>query len=328
MQGKIDCYGMTDVGCQRPSNQDQFLIADLNKALRLYQCSLSIDDYETVFGSSQGQLFLVADGMGGHAAGERASQIAVETVTTYMLNTMPWFFRLDKDRDDDFREELTEALMRCQQQISVHTDALPEHEGMGTALTMAYLIWPRMYVVHVGDCRCYVHRQGDLRRITKDHTIAQQFADSGAFDPEEVEDRWHNTLWNVIGGESDELSPEVDKVELRLGDTVLLCSDGLTKHVPSDAIGRLFGDNRTSAEMCAQLVDAARRDGGSDNITVVVVRILDTEQSVQQAGRVAVAHTDAETGPFADTAIELSARREIEERPQPAKISTQQVAKA
>ena len=303
MLGKIDCFGMTDIRCKRPKNEDQFLIADLNKSLRLHQSSLSINDYETLFGRSQGQLFLVADGMGGHAAGERASHLAVETVTANVLNTMPWFFRLDSDRDDDLREELAEGLLRCQAAMRAAANREPQHEGMGTTLTMPYLICPRLSAVHVGDSRCYIHREGDLKQITKDHTFAQQIQDSRALDSEEIDDRWHNTLWNYIGGDSDELKPEVSKAQLRLGDTVLLCTDGLTKHVSDEAICAFLGEDLPANDVSVRLVNAAKEDGGSDNITVVVVRFLETQPATTLPDQQAAEQVEGKSTPLAETTL-------------------------
>src|SRR5436305_1301278 len=101
MRGKIDCFGLTDAGKVREVNEDQFLIADLNRSMLIHQTSLAHEDHTRLFGGSQGQLLLVADGMGGHAGGQRASALTVETLTHYVLNTMPWFFRLRECNDAD-----------------------------------------------------------------------------------------------------------------------------------------------------------------------------------------------------------------------------------
>jgi protein phosphatase len=112
MLGKMDCYGQSDVGRLRPDNQDQFLIADLNKAMRIHHTSLGLDSESTLFGNSQGVMLLVADGMGGHASGEQASRLAVESLTSSILNTMPWFFSRDAEGDEDLRHSLERALHR------------------------------------------------------------------------------------------------------------------------------------------------------------------------------------------------------------------------
>ena len=163
MRGKMDCYGLTDVGQVREVNEDQFLIADLSKSMLVHQTSLGHEDHTRLFGGSQGQLLLVADGMGGQAAGQQASAIAVQTLERYVLNAMPWFFRLQESLEDDHRDELKVALEACQRGIEAAAEASPARRGMGTTLTMAYVVWPRLYVVHVGTSRCYLFRRPRTR---------------------------------------------------------------------------------------------------------------------------------------------------------------------
>lgn len=279
MRGKMECHGLSDKGKVRDSNEDQFLIADLNRSMRVHQTSLGIEDQTRLFGGSQGKALLVADGMGGHAGGERASRLAVNTVTTYLLNNMRWFFRLHEDPQDDFLDDLKSALDQCQSRVSAEAERVPARAGMGTTVTMAYVVWPRLYVVHVGDSRCYLLRKSGLKQVTRDHTVAQQFVEGGVLDPEDAEkSRWSNVLWNVVGGSSNELTPEVYKIELAIGDTLLLCTDGLNKHVPDGQISELLNADVDTEEVCRRLVDAANNAGGTDNITVVVARFCDLDE--------------------------------------------------
>jgi protein phosphatase len=298
MLGKMDCAGATDVGRARRHNEDQFLIADLNKSMRVHQTSLGLDHQTRLFGHSQGKLLLVADGLGGHASGERASTIAVDRITTYVLNTLTWFFRLDAHTEHEFLDELGEALRECQREIAREAAVRPQQKGMGTTLTMAYLIWPTMYIVHVGDSRCYLHRDGQIARLTTDHTVAEQLISRGALGRSEAEhSRWSDVLLNVIGGDSDSLVPEVHKVQLRLGDAVLLCTDGLTKHVEENEIAEALGHSRRSAEIVVGLIDRANALGGSDNVTVIVARFVDEQQTNTSTAVVEVEE------PIEDTAI-------------------------
>lgn len=278
MQGKIDSFGMTDPGKVRRRNEDQFLIADLSKSLRIHQSSLSIDDHETLFGGSQGQLLMVADGIGGHAGGERASQLAIQAITTYVLNAMPWFFRMDPGSDEEYREELIAALQSCQQEIVAETAAHPEDAGMGTTLTMGYLIWPKMYVMHVGDSRCYLHRDGQLTQLTRDHTVKQRLIDAGINEEEEdsFAEMWANTLWNSLGADSD-TAPDVFRVDLQLGDSLLFCTDGLTRHVSDEMLREKLTGTDAAETVCRSLIREANDKGGCDNITLVVARFLDSD---------------------------------------------------
>jgi PPM family protein phosphatase len=288
MLGKMDCFGLTDVGHVRKVNEDQYLIATLNKSMQVQQTSLGLDDRTRLYGSTQGRLLLVADGMGGHAAGQRASTLAVDALTAYVLNTMPWFFRLRGDEEDSFVDDLKAALRHCQAAIEAEAARVPGRKDMGTTLTMAYLVWPRLFVVHAGDSRCYLLRQGRLHCVTRDHTVARKLADEGVLDDPEGS-RWANVLWNVVGGGSGELTVEVYKGNLALGDTLLLCTDGLTKHVGDDELSRLLEEASSSEEACRRLVSAANAAGGTDNVTVVVARFRDAGKPQHAAEAVAVA---------------------------------------
>lgn len=284
MRGKMDCFGLTDTGKKRPHNEDQFLIADLNKSMLIHQTSLSHDDHTRLFGGSQGQLLMVADGMGGHAEGQRASALALQTLSHYILNTMPWFYRLPECPGADLEEELKSALEACQEQVESAGAAEPRQRKMGTTLTLAYLLWPRLYVVHAGDSRCYLLRQGRLEQITRDHTVAQQLVDQGALAPEEAEgSRWSHVLWNCIGGGSHDLNPDVYKASLEVGDTLLLCSDGLSKVVEPAKIREVLARPGSAEAACQELVRMANAEGGPDNITVVVAHFREPHIAAQQA---------------------------------------------
>jgi protein phosphatase len=231
-----------------------------------------------MFGTSQGKLMLVADGMGGHEAGERASQLAVDSAVTYVLNTMRWCFRLDAKSDQNVREELHALMFHCQRALANEVESLPQRQGMGTTLTMAYILWPHLYVVHVGDSRCYLLRDDKLRQITRDHTLAQLAKEAfGETSPGAEEDDGSrpsgiNTLWNVISANGDGLSPEIYALELQFGDALLLCTDGLYKHVRHPQLEALMLSDLRSEQICQSMIDQANDDGGTDNITVVVAR--------------------------------------------------------
>jgi serine/threonine protein phosphatase PrpC len=283
MRGKMDCHGLSDVGRKRAVNEDQFLIADLSKSMLIHQTSLAHEDHSRLFSGSQGKLFLVADGMGGEAAGEVASALAVETVARYLLNTMPWFFRLEQGQEDDLRGELRATLEECQRSVEAASTA-PGRKRMGTTLTMAYLLWPRLYVVHAGDSRCYLLRGGRLEQVTKDHTVAQRMVEQGALSQQEAEQsRWSHVLYNCVGGGTHEVHPEVYRAALEPGDVLLLCSDGLTKVVDDERLRTELARHESAEQTCRRLVALANDGGGPDNVTVVVGRFLSMEQAGQRA---------------------------------------------
>jgi len=269
---KVECFGLTSLGHVREMNEDQFLVAELHKTLQVRQTSLARQS-ERLLGGLHGYLLMVADGMGGHAAGELASSIAISTVEKYVLYTMDWFFRLNEQHEEDLLEALQVALHLCQKEIQADVASHPDHFGMGTTVTMAYIIWPKLYVVHAGDSRCYLHRDARLEQVTTDHTMAQKFVDAGELSAKAAEkSRWSHVLWNAVGGKSADLAPEVYKATLLPGDTVVLCSDGLSKHVADEALAAAIQADSTVEQVCRQLVTLAEKAGGSDNITVVVAR--------------------------------------------------------
>jgi protein phosphatase len=276
----VDCFGLSDRGQVRRLNEDQFLIADLDKAMHVVHTSLPDREREHLSGAHHGKLLIVADGMGGRSGGEVASGVAVETVARYALHTMPWFFQLQDGREADLESELKAALEKCQRKVQT-AGAVTGHREMGTTLTMAYLLWPRLYVVHAGDSRCYLFRNGQAHQITQDHTVAQRMIERGLLSPEEAaESRWSHALVKCVGGGSGELNPDVYKATLQAGDTLLLCTDGLSKYVAADVILEILNAAGSAAEAAGQLVDAANAAGGDDNITVVVARLADAGTAV------------------------------------------------
>jgi protein phosphatase len=296
MRGKMDCFGQTDTGKVRRNNEDQFLIADLNKSMLIHQTSLSHDDHTRLFGTSQGQLLLVADGMGGHEAGEQASRLAVETLSDYIINTRDWFYRQCEEQEEDLKDELREALEQCQQRVTAASESRPELHKMGTTLTLAYLLWPRLFVVHAGDSRCYLLRGQRLEQITRDHTMAQKLVESGMLRADEAhESRWSHVLWNCIGGGSTDLQPDVYKAHLEVGDSLLLCTDGLTAHLGDEEIAALLGEKAGAVDTCRRLVDAAIERGGQDNITVIVAHFRSRLEMTARALHEATSLTETAT---------------------------------
>lgn len=316
MSCSMQCNGATHIGKVRKDNQDQFLIADLNKSMHIYQTSLGLDHQARLFGGSQGKLLLVADGMGGHASGERASTLAVDCIASYLLTTMCWFFRLDEGSDAEFLEDLQEALRHCQKTLAAEVEALPQQRGMGTTVTLAYILWPRLYVVHVGDSRCYLLHEGALQRVTRDHTLSEFYADrqrksfQGIVGEEYADPTWSHVLWNVVGGDSEDLTVDIYRTDLKVGDSLLLCTDGLSKHVDDKQLAQVLASDRSASDLCDELIESANAAGGTDNTTVIVARFQDRPQvgAAEEGGvrseEEKQARRSAETDPFLPLAKE------------------------
>lgn len=269
---RLDLGALTHPGKVRTNNEDHFMIAKLAKSMRIYKTSLT-DDTSTRFSDEEGYLMIVADGMGGAAAGERASAIAVETVETFVLDTLKWFLHLKGSDENALLGELRQGLERADRSVVERAQADPRLAGMGTTLTMAYSVCTDLYIVHAGDSRAYLYREGTLEQLTSDHTLVQILIDGGALTPKAAKS--HNrrhVVTNVIGGPRQGVSAEIHKVQLEDGDTLLLCSDGLTEPVEDEQIAAILAAHPDSEDACQALVEAAIRGGGPDNITAVVAR--------------------------------------------------------
>jgi serine/threonine protein phosphatase PrpC len=293
----LDAAGLTHVGRERARNEDQFLIARLERRLRVQSTSV-VDVAPLLPAPREGTLLLVADGMGGGAAGDVASAVAVRTVVDYVCNVMPWATSVSAADGPPSPISLdparTPASLRSMGQTPAPSSTLPGirigltsalREGdvavrrvastsggrpMGTTTTLAYVQWPHLYVAHVGDSRCYLLRRDDFMQLTTDHTLAEKLRARTDITIDESSP-WHHVLWNALGaGEHAAIEPEVHRHELREGDALLLCSDGLNKHVDDDVIADILTRSSSAASACDRLVDLANADGGSDNITVVV----------------------------------------------------------
>lgn len=267
----IDGFGITDPGRARESNEDQFLVAHLTKKMTVEETSLDIETGTCLSSGRVGGLFLVADGVAGRAAGEHASALAVEAVKNHVLHTMPWFFQLGVEPD---RERLVASLRRAletsQRVVHAAGDRDARRHGMATTLTMAYVLWPHAYVVHVGDSRCYHVRGPRIEPITRDHTVAQNLKEEGVMSAEEAgRSPLSNVLWNTIGGDDDGVVADIHVVELRTGDALVLCTDGLTRHVPDEGIRDVVRQSGGARPITERLVRLANEAGGEDNITVV-----------------------------------------------------------
>lgn len=275
----VESFGLTDVGRTRSKNEDQFLIADLNHSMRIHHTSLPLNTKSRLDGGVRASLHLVADGMGGHAAGERASEIVVESIVNDTLNAVRWLSRAGDDCEQELEEDLKKTIEHCQQRIRAEGDRIPSRQGMGTTLTMALQLGNKLYVVHIGDSRCYLLRRNRLERVTRDHTVAQQMLEKGLISDTDGS-RWNHVLWNVIGSTENEPTLDLHKGVLEPEDILLLCSDGLTKHLEDREIAQVLAEPRSIEEKCRFLVREANRRGGSDNITCVLARFAEKNSKV------------------------------------------------
>ncbi|MCC9599558.1 protein phosphatase 2C domain-containing protein [Stieleria sp. JC731] len=292
-----ETFGQTDIGQRRAINQDQFLIAELSKSMLVSASSLEEIPAGRFHGRMQGQVLLVADGMGGHAAGEKASSVAAQHLISRLLNSVHWFFHSDEDSEEVFVDALRRLLRDAHSRVLAEAQGDSNNAGMGTTLTMAYINWPTMYVVHAGDSRCYLIRNGAPKQVTKDHTLARQMVEAGGMKPEdEATSRWSNVLWNVLGGHGErEILAEVHRIDLQHGDSVLLCSDGLYRYLDDKQLASFVQQQQDASLLCRQLIDFANESGGEDNITVVVTHPKPTDRPNLSDSSLTIDNSIAET---------------------------------
>jgi serine/threonine protein phosphatase PrpC len=270
---EIDVYGLTHPGKLRKENQDHFLICALKKQMVVHKTSLP--DIEGITGNGERLAFLmmVADGVGGGVKGEEASRTALEAVTQYVHDSMRCYYAASSADDEEFLDTLREAALQCHHGIVRRGEQDPEYRGMATTLTLYLGMWPRAYLLQVGDSRCYILDQGELKQITRDQTMAQELIDLGVMSQAgAVNTKLAHTLSSSIGGSQS--APVVIRREAKWGNVALLCSDGLTRHVPDDRIRDTLRSMTSARQACEDLLKEALAGGGTDNITLIVARAV------------------------------------------------------
>lgn len=275
----IDVFGLTHAGQVRKDNQDQFLIASLHKLLRVHQSSLPPEDITTLISESRGYILLVADGVGGRPDGQAASGTVVKTIAHHVTHLMDLYRRLDSNNESVFVAELEKSVLKSHDVLV--EEGKKEYGGHGgaTTLTMIAALWPNAYVIQVGDSRCYRLRDGRLQRMTEDQTLVQALLDQGALTQTEAHrSPLRGVLASALGGR--DATPTIHATDCRWDDVVLLCTDGLTRHVTDQELEAELLAVRTSQESCQRLIQLALDRGGEDNITVVIGRLKNKPQGL------------------------------------------------
>ncbi|MCU1350059.1 MAG: protein phosphatase 1 [Acidobacteria bacterium] len=249
---QVKAYGLTHVGRQRQHNEDNFLVED------------------------DAHLFLVADGMGGHAAGEIASRIAVDSIIEFILHTKEDDGTWPHAYDEQYKRSTNRLMAAVRMANTRVLEAMRKDarlRGMGTTVVACLADEDIMSVAHVGDSRAYLIRDKNISRITNDHSWVFEQVQAGMLTEAEAEKHpLRNVITRALGG-ALQVSPDASEIECRPGDVYLLCSDGLTGMVPEEEILRLVTENDGDLETTAQrLIDTANERGGLDNVTAVLVR--------------------------------------------------------
>jgi protein phosphatase len=252
-------FGATDVGQVREHNEDNFLIADLaTREREVFNSDRTVPSRGTVFG--------VCDGMGGAAAGEVASQLAVDII----------FERLGSDPPATQRDELARRLVEAVEQAGVrifhNARGDRARRGMGTTSTIGVLLDDRLFLAQVGDSRAYVYRDGALVQVTRDQSLVNQLIEAGQLTEQEADSFEHNNIILQALGTAETVQVDLTYVDLRRGDTLLMCSDGLSGMVKADEIKNVLAAHADPVQAGQALIERANKAGGHDNITVIIVK--------------------------------------------------------
>jgi serine/threonine protein phosphatase PrpC len=274
-QLRVDVGAATHVGKVRERNEDSYLVCRLGRYLERVSSSLP-EALLPPRSEDSGLIMIVADGMGGMAAGEVASETALSTMVRLILDAPRWSLKLAgiENREAEIKElweRAREFVGAVHAAVRNRADADPSLSGMGTTLTGAYSLGADLFVTHVGDSRAYLCRDGRAQKITRDHTMAQSFVEMGVLKEDDARThRMRHVLTQAVGGPEDQLEADLHALELAAGDRLLLCSDGLTNHVDPEEIGEVLSAAGSSQQACDRLLELALDYGGSDNITAIV----------------------------------------------------------
>ena len=246
--------GLTDVGRKRTHNEDNLALLP------------------------EESLYIVADGMGGHASGEVASQMAVETITSFFRMTtrdeeVTWPFKEEKNlRYDENR--LVAAIKFSNQRIFEAAARDAKFKGMGTTIVTAFFTQGGAYLGHVGDSRGYRIREGKIEQITDDHSLLNDYIKANKLTPEEIENFPHKNVIVRALGMKETVQVDVNRLDPKTGDVYLLCSDGLSGMITDDEILGITTKAPSLEVACENLVKGANENGGTDNITVTLVEFM------------------------------------------------------
>jgi len=269
---ELDLYGLTHPGRVRTENQDHFLLCTVHPQVVVHGTSLPTTDGLALRGERLATIMLVADGVGGSAAGSRASMLTTQAVTRYVSSTLRCYHAAGSSSETEFTDALRAAAHEAHDVVRAEAVAEMGGRQMATTLSLGIIVWPWLYVLQVGDSRCYFYQGGTLRQVTRDQTVAQGLVDDGVLKKEQLKaSPLKHVLASAIG--ASEALPEVTRVNVRQrGSVILVCSDGLTKHVSDDEIAEHLRTMESAEQVSRTLLELALERGGSDNITLVVGR--------------------------------------------------------
>lgn len=236
----------THIGKIRENNEDSFFVDENNHSL-----------------------FIVADGMGGHNAGEIASKMAIDIVSKFIKDN---WTSIDFANEFNVHSLLRNAIEKANKKIYEQSLLNKELDGMGTTLTIAFINETRLYIAHIGDSRAYILRDNELFQITQDHTLVSELLKNGSITENEAKNHPKRNIITKALGTSPYVEPDLSNYVINDNDIVILCTDGLTNAIENDEIKNSFNTFLTLQETCDYLINLANEKGGYDNITIMAIR--------------------------------------------------------
>jgi protein phosphatase len=268
---RVDVAGKSDRGLVRSNNEDHYMVSQFGRYLMPVQTNVAGQE-GTAF-VEEGYGLVVADGLGGAAAGEIASDLAIRALLNLVFQTPDWIISREYKNAQRVMERMAERYRKIDELITAQGAADSRLQGMGTTMTLACNLADMLILTHVGDSRAYLYRAGKLHQLTCDHTAAQSLVDQGILDhTDQADERLRHTLVRLLGGCGGRGAADVQHLSLMDQDLLVLCTDGLTDMVPDATIAALLAHNSSANEICQSLVDTALKNGGNDNVTVIVAR--------------------------------------------------------
>jgi protein phosphatase len=261
---RVSVFGKTDLGLTREHNEDTFLVADLSAG----NANLQPDVRSHEVGP-RGSLFMVADGMGGAAAGELASAMAADSIYRHLSTAWAEDAEVSAAR---FAYRMKEAVELANQQIYAYAREHPDVRGMGTTVTAAGVFGDELYITQIGDSRGYLIRNGETFQLTRDQSLTQRLVDAGELTEEEAEQSERRNIILQALGPDPRVKVDLSRQRLRRGDILILCSDGLSGVVKREELSQMVAESADLPSLCSALIDLANERGGPDNVTVVAAR--------------------------------------------------------
>jgi serine/threonine protein phosphatase PrpC len=262
----FDFGAASHVGLRRPNNEDHFAIVQRTRARKILMTNVEMGGL--TLPEDDAYAMIVADGMGGSQSGEVASELVLRVGWELAGSAPFWVMKYNPRLIEKIREKIGDYGRQIQQELRDCAAADPRLSGMGTTWTCVYVMGSDAIIAHVGDSRACLFRDGELRKLTRDHTFAQAMKDVGVSEQQSAQ--YKHLLINSFGTQSEDVKIDVDHIPLEDGDRLLVCSDGLTDMVKDDEISETLGHVSGAQAACDALVGRALQNGGKDNVTVIV----------------------------------------------------------